>query len=116
MAFPHFSLVHSPHPRPLLITSSAGGGVTALVPDGLGARPLPLEDVLPRPLPRPLAAVLPRATAPVAGSDAYFLADVGVGAVVALVLTIREREWRWSDTNSYRLDTNWTQVVARKKE
>ena len=77
---------------PSLITSSVGGGVTALVSDGLGVRPLPLEDVLPRPLPRPLAATLPRATAPVAGSDAYCLADVGVGAVVALVLTIREIE------------------------
>ena len=75
-----------------LITSSVGGGVTALVSDGLGARPLPLEDVLPRPLPRPLVVVLPGATAPVAGSDASCLADVGVGAVVALVLTIREIE------------------------
>ena len=77
---------------PSLITSSVGGGVTALVSDGLGARPLPLEDVLPRPLPRPLAATLPRATAPVAGSDASCLAGVGVGAVVALVLTICEIE------------------------
>ena len=79
---------------PSLITSSVGGGVTALVSDGLGARPLPLEDVLPRPLPRPLAAVLPRATAPVAGSDALCLAGagVGVGVVVALVLTICEIE------------------------
>ena len=40
----------------------------------------------------------------------------GAGLVVALVLTICEIEWRWSDTNSYRLDTNWAQVVARKKE
>ena len=77
---------------PSLITSSVGGGVTALVSDGLGARPLPLEDVLPRPLPRPLAAVPPRATAPVAGSDGSCLADVDVGAVVALVLTICEIE------------------------
>ena len=43
-------------------------------------------------LPRPLAATLPRATAPVAGLDASCLADVGVGAVVALVLTIHEIE------------------------
>ena len=77
---------------PSLTTSSVGGGVTALVSDGLGARPLPLEDVLPRPLPRPLAATLPRATAPVAGSDASCLAGFGVGAVVALVLTISEIE------------------------
>ena len=69
-----------------------GGGVTALVLDGLGARPLPLEGVLPRPLPRPLAAVLLRATAPVAGSVVSCLAGVGVGVVVALVLTICERE------------------------
>ena len=75
---------------PSLTTSSVGGGVTARVLDGLGARPLPLEDVLPRPLPRPLAATLPRATSPVAGSDASCLADVGVGAAVALVLTICE--------------------------
>ena len=60
----------------------------ALVLDGTGACPLPLEDVLPR----PLAATLPRATAPVAGSDASYLAGVGVGAVVALVLTIYEIE------------------------
>ena len=66
--------------------------LTALVSDGLGACPLPLEDVLPRPLPRPLAATLLRATTPVAGSDASCLADVGVGADVALVLTIREIE------------------------
>ena len=77
---------------PSLITSSVGGGVTALVSDGPGVRPVPLEDVLPRPLPRPLAATLSQATAPVAGSDASCLADVGVGAVVALVLTIREIE------------------------
>ena len=89
MAIPHFALVHSPLP---LITSSVGGGVTALASDGLGVCPLLLEDVLPRPLPRPLAVALPRATAPVAGSDASCLADVSVGAVVALVLTIRERE------------------------
>ena len=76
---------------PSLITSSVGGGVTALVSDGLGVRPLPLEDVLPRPLPRPLAAVLPRATAPVAGSVVSCLAGVGVGVVVALVLTICEK-------------------------
>ena len=77
---------------PSLTTSSVSGGVTALVSEGLGARPLPLEDVLPRPIPRRLAATLPRATAPVAGSDASCLADVGVGADVALVLTIREIE------------------------
>ena len=77
---------------PSLTTSSVGGGVTALVSYGLGARTLPLEDVLPRPLPRPLAATLPRATAPVDGSDASCLADVDVGAVVALVLTICEIE------------------------
>ena len=75
-----------------LITSSVGGGVTAVVSDGLGAHPLPLEDVLPRPLPRPLAVALSRATAPVAGSVISFLAGVGVGAVVALVLTICEIE------------------------
>ena len=73
---------------PSLTTSSVGGGVTALVPDGLGACPLPLEDVLPRPLPRPLVTTPLRVTAPVAGSDASCLAGVGVGAVVALVLTI----------------------------
>ena len=75
-----------------LITSSVGGGVTALVSDGLGACPLPLEDVLPRPLPRPLAAVLPQATAPVASLVVSCLAGVGVDLVVALVLTICERE------------------------
>ena len=68
---------------PSLTTSSVGGGVTALVLDGLGACPLPLEDVLPRPLPWPLVATLPLATAPVAGSDASCLAGVGVGAVFA---------------------------------
>ena len=67
-------------------------GVTALASDGLGACPLPLEDVLPRPLPPPLAATLPLATAPVAGSDAPCSAGAGVGAVVALVLTICEVE------------------------
>ena len=79
---------------PSLITSSVGGGVIALVSDGLGARPLPLEDVLPQPLPQPLVAALPRATSPVAGSDAPCPAGagVGVGVVVALVLTICERE------------------------
>ena len=77
---------------PSLTTSSVGGGVTALVQDGLGVCPLLLEDVLPRTLPRPLAVALPRDTAPVAGSDASCLADFGVGAVVALVLTIREIE------------------------
>ena len=76
----------------LTLSYLVDGGVTALVSDGLGARPLPLEDVLPRPLPRPLAATLPRATAPVAGADASCLADVGVDAVVALVLTIRKIE------------------------
>ena len=77
---------------PSLTISSISGGVTALVPDGLGVCPLPLEDVLPRPLPRPLATTPLRATAPVAGSDASCLAGVGVGAVVALVLTICEIE------------------------
>ena len=78
---------------PSLTTSSASGGVTTLVPDGLGSCPLPLEDVLPRPLPRPLVTTPLRATAPVAGSDASCLADVGVGAVVvSLVLTICEIE------------------------
>ena len=73
---------------PSLTISSVGGGVTTLVPDGPGVRPLPLEDVLPRPLLRPLATTPLRATAPVAGSDASCLAGVDVGAVVALVLTI----------------------------
>ena len=73
---------------PSLITSSVGGGVTALVSDGLGARPLPLEDVLPRPLPRPLVTAPLRATSPVAGPDALCPAGAGVGVVVALVLTI----------------------------
>ena len=76
---------------PSLIISSVGGGVTALVSDWLGARPLPLEDVLPRPLPRPLVAVLP-SHSPVAGSVVSCLSGVGVGVVVALVLTICERE------------------------
>ena len=57
-------------------------GVTALVPDGLCACPLPLEDVLPRPLPRPLVTAPLRATAPVAGSDAPCLAGVGVGQLL----------------------------------
>ena len=92
MAIPHSALVQFPPSSPSLITSSVGGGVTALVSDGLGARPLPLEDVLPRPLPRPLAVVLPRATAPVAGSVVFCLAGVGVDVVVALVLTICKRE------------------------
>ena len=77
---------------PSLTTSSVGGGVTALVSDELGARPLSLEDVLLQPLPRPLAATLPLATAPVAGSDAPCPAGAGVGAVVSLVLTICEIE------------------------
>ena len=92
MEIPHFALVHSPLPHPSLTTSSVGGGVTALVPDGLGACPLPLEEVLLRPLPRPLATAPLRATAPVDGSDASFLAGVDVGTVVALVLTICEIE------------------------
>ena len=77
---------------PSLTTSSVGGGVTTLVPDGLGARPLLLEDVLPRPLLRPLATSPLRATVSVAGSDASCLAGAGVGTVVALVLTICEIE------------------------
>ena len=77
---------------PSLTTSSVGGGVTALVSDGLGACAFPLEDVLPRPLPRPLATTPLRATVSVDGSDASCLAEVGVGAVVALVLTICEIE------------------------
>ena len=77
---------------PSLTTSSVGGGFTALVLDGPGVCPLSLEDVLPRPLPRPLATAPLRATSPVVGSDASCLAGVGVGAVVALVLTICEIE------------------------
>ena len=76
----------------LTLSSSVGGGVTALVSEGLGARPLPLEDVLPRPLPRPLATAPLRATVSVAGSDAPCPAGAGVGVVVALVLTICEIE------------------------
>ena len=91
MAIPHSALFQFPHP-PLLLLLPQSVEESLLVSDGLGARPLPLEDVLPRPLPRPLAVALPRATAPVAGSDASCLADVSVGAVVALDLTIRERE------------------------
>ena len=91
MVIPHSALAHSPLP-PFLTTSSVGGGVTALVPDGPGVRPLHLEDVIPRPLPRPLATASLRATVSVAGSDASCLADVDVGAVVALVLTICEIE------------------------
>ena len=83
LSFPFLTLSYS---------SSVGGGVTALVSDGLGARPLPLEDVHPRPLPRPLAAALPLATAPVVGSDAPCSVGAGVGEVVALVLTICEIE------------------------
>ena len=73
---------------------SVSGGVTALVLDGPGVCPLPLEDVLPRPLPRPLVTSPLRATAPVAGSDAPCPAGVGVGVgvVIALVLTICEIE------------------------
>ena len=77
---------------PSLNTSSVGGGVTALVLAGPGACPLPLEDVLLRPLPWPLATAPLRVTVSVAGSDASCLAGVGVGAVVALVLTICEIE------------------------
>ena len=91
MVIPHSALAHFPLPHPLT-TSSVGGGVTALVLDGPGACPPPLEDVLPRPLPRPLATAPLRATALVAGSDSSCLAGVGVGAVVALVLTICEIE------------------------
>ena len=92
MVIPHSALAHSPLPHLYLTTSSVGGGVTAVVLDGPGACPLPLEDVLLRPLPRPLATVPLRATVSVAGSDTSCLADVDVGAVVALVLTICERE------------------------
>ena len=92
MVIPHSALAHSPLPHLYLTTSSVGGGVTAVVLDGPGACPLPLEDVFPRTLPRPLATAPLRATAPVAGSDAFCLASVGVGAVVALVLTICEIE------------------------
>ena len=77
---------------PSLNTSSVGGGVTALVLAGPGACPLPLDDILPRPLPRHLATAPLRATASVAGSDASCPAGVDVGAVVALVLTICEIE------------------------
>ena len=91
MEIPHCTCSFSPS-SPSLITSSVGGGVTALVLDEPGACPLPLEDVLPRPLPRPLATAPLRATVLVAGSDASCLAGVGVGAVVALVLTICEIE------------------------
>ena len=48
--------------------------------------------VLLRPLSRPLATVHPRVTAPMVGSDAPCVAGVGVGTVVALVLTICEIE------------------------
>ena len=41
---------------------------------------------------RTLATTPPRATAPMVGSDAPCLAGVGVGTVVALVLTIYEIE------------------------
>ena len=88
MVIPHSALAQFPLPHPSLTTFSVGGGVTALVPDGLGARPLPLEDVLLRPLSRPLATAPLGATVSVAGSDASCLADVDVGAVVALVITI----------------------------
>ena len=66
--------------------------MTALVLAGPGVCPLHLKDVLPRPLPRPLATAPLRATVSVAGSDASCLPYVGVGAVVALVLTICEIE------------------------
>ena len=89
---PSFCTCSFSPPSPSLTTSSVGGGVTALVQDGLGARPLPLEGVLPRPLPRPLVTTPLRATALVAGSDASCLAGAGVGVVVALVLTICEIE------------------------
>ena len=93
MVIPYSALAHSPLPHPLLPTSSVGGGVTALVLAGPGACPLPLVDVLSRSLPRTLATAPLRATAPVAGSDASCLADVGIGAVVvALVLNICEIE------------------------
>ena len=91
MVIPHSALAHSPLP-PFLTTSSVGGGVTAVVLAGPGACPFPLEDVLPQPLPRPLATAPLRARVSVAGSDASCLAGAGVGAVVALLLTIYEIE------------------------
>ena len=48
--------------------------------------------VLLRPLTRPLVTAPPRVTAPMVGSNAPCLADVGVGTFVALVLTICEIE------------------------
>ena len=91
MVIPRLALTHFPLPHPPT-TSSVGGGVTALVLAGPGVCPLPLEDVLLRPLPQLLATAPPRATAPMVGSDAPCLAGVGVGTVVALVLTICEIE------------------------
>ena len=49
-------------------------------------------------------------------TNAYSLADVGVSNYNTLILIICEIESRRLDTNFYYLDTNWTQVVARKKE
>ena len=93
MVIPHSALAHFPLPHPLLLLPpSISGGVTALVLDRPGAFPLPLEDVLPRPLPRPLVTAPLRAIAPVAGSDAPCPAGAGVGVVVALVLTLCEIE------------------------
>ena len=48
--------------------------------------------------------------------DAYILVDVGVFNSTTVVLILCEIELRRSDTNLYHLDTNWIQVVARKKE
>ena len=91
MVIPYLEPVRNPS-SPSLTTSSVGGGVTALLLAGPGVCPLPLDDVLLRPLQRPLATAPPRATTPMFGSDAPCLAGVGVGSVVALVLTICEIE------------------------
>ena len=92
MVIPHSALAHSPLPPPLLLLPQSVEESPTLVLDGPGVCPLPLEDVLPRPLPRPLVTTPLRATASVAGSDDSCLAGVCVGAVVARVLTICEIE------------------------
>ena len=68
MVIPHPALAHFPLPRPLLLPHQS------------------VEES------RPLATAPPRATAPMVGSDSACLASVGVGKVVALVLTICEIE------------------------